>query len=120
MALHEVPIEPIRHGQRALEIDRVPRLQFTQVGPLEGFRPGLEMEIVAIALHDGQASTVDGQAVADGHFRSQRRRANSQPATGAFYFHSLYRPQSFDQTCEHCWYFEKQKSGSRGLSLRSP
>ncbi len=64
MTLHEVSAKPVRYSQRALEIDRVSRLQLTQVRPQEGFRSGLKMKVVTISLHDGQASTVDGQTVA--------------------------------------------------------
>ncbi len=65
MALDKMSSQPGADLECSLEIDAIAGSSGPQVGSVEGFRPGLDLERLARGRHDGQAATAHGHALAE-------------------------------------------------------
>lgn len=95
VARNIVAAHPLAHLERSFQIDSGSSGEGAQIGPLEGFTPGLKGELIVLDFHDRQTAAIDGDAVSNGgvglYQRSRDREVRSVAVThdlgdNAFFF----------------------------------
>jgi hypothetical protein len=92
VALDKVPAEMRAGGKGELQIYATLGLQVPEIRPLQRFLQNIERQLVAIAERNGEAATVDRDAVAEAYRSGQRRCRDLKPITVTL------RPQADDYT----------------------
>ena len=84
-------------------LTRSPAVPDSQVGSVERFGPGLDLEGLASGRHNGQAATAHGHALAElERFAGGKARPGDREASPAIFRNDLLEPtQSFNQSREH-------------------
>ena len=103
MALDKMSPQPGADLEGSLEIHAIAGSSCSQVGSVQGFGSGLDLEGLAGGGHNGQAATADGHALAElERFVGGKIWPGDRQTPPAVFWNDLLEPtQSFNQSREH-------------------
>src|SRR5260370_41071763 len=84
MALHQVTVKKGIASERQLQVDGVPALQTTQVGPSQRLWHDVRIEGAATLRYHCQAAPIDSHAAAEPQSPRRRSVLDSEPARAGF------------------------------------
>ena len=101
MPLNEMPPDPVGQPKRALQIDRITRLQRSKIRDPEGFSGKIGLKEIFAFDGNRQAATVYRHAVADLRPGKRKGRLDPNPCSLLFFIDFQDLPGPFNDSAEH-------------------